>query len=375
MLGQMSRLMRLRRAAPTLAAALLASMMLLPADAATSGAQRAASVPAGLQPESASFLSPTRGFVLGSVGCRRLHPCQAWLVATTDGGASWHRLAVPDLRIFGSTVAIAAGEASRVVFAGRRIGWLFGPGLWVTRDGAAHWRRLTMPGMVQAMAVARRTVYAVVSPAHASTTELFSSPVGKSAWTRVGTITSAPVFSFAVFGRSVWFGSGNDVWATADGRHWHRNHFACAGAFYGLTDIAAASAARVDFLCTSTGPFNTAQEGMEVMASSDGGKTEHLAGRKAPIFGDGGAIATPPGRGAVITFAVSVGAPSWIWRSPDGGKTWKRVAFFRRGGGWTSLSYVSPSVGLIVLYLPGARITGQLLRTSDAGRTWHRVLF
>jgi len=60
---------------------------------------------------------------------------------------------------------------------------------------------------------------------------------------------------------------------------------------------------------------------MEVMTSADGGKTEHLSGRTAPITGDGGVIALPPWSRAVITFATSVGAPSWIGRSADGGKT------------------------------------------------------
>lgn len=321
-----------------------------------SPAAGAGAVPTGFQPLSASFLSAARGFVLGTVNCPPGHSCKQWLVATADGGAHWRVLPTPP----------PDTSARNVVFAGRRIGWAYSPGLWVTRDGGTHWRRLTIHGLVDTVQVAAGIAYAIVSPAGESGTELFASPVGRSAWKHVGALTSAPVSSLAVLGHSVWFGAGSSIWTTADGRHWHNLPFACTGSHYGLTSIAAATASRVDFLCTNTANFDTASEGMEVMASADGGKTEHLAGRKAPVIGDGGVITLPPGRPAVITFATSVGIPSWLGRSSDGGKTWRRVALYRSGG-WNSLSYVNGTEGWIV------NTTVQLLRTTDSGRTWHKV--
>jgi photosystem II stability/assembly factor-like uncharacterized protein len=102
-----------------------------------------------------------------------------------------------------------------------------------------------------------------------------------------------------------------------------------------------------------------------VLASSDGGKTEHLTGQP-PSAGSGGIIAVPPGRANVIVLADSF----FLYRSADGGKSWTQVRFETGGAIWRSLSFVTPTVGWVVL---ASRV--QLLRTTDAGRTWHRVAF
>lgn len=189
-------------------------------------------------------------------------------------------------------------------------------------------------------------------------------------------LTGDPQATFAASGRAAWFDSGSRLWATRDGgMRWHQYSFRCPGAFYGLTSIAAASASRVVFLCTSSADFNTAAEGIEVLRSTDGGRTVQLAGRKAPIIGDGGVIAVPPHRSKVITFATSVGSPSWLGRSANGGKTLKQVASFSDGFSWNSLSYVSRTTGWIVLGAPALGGVTQLLQTPDAGRTWHEVGF
>jgi hypothetical protein len=131
----------------------------------TGGPQRAAEVPAGFRPAtaslrsatasflpadfgpaSASFLSAATGYVLGGLGCRIQRACTARLVATADGGAHWHFLKAPVVRLFNSAAG-TRGQGSRVssvVFASRRDGWLYGPGLWSTRDGGARWRRISL---------------------------------------------------------------------------------------------------------------------------------------------------------------------------------------------------------------------------------------
>lgn len=254
------------------------------------------------------------------------------------------------------------------------VGWLYGPGLWSTHDGGAHGRRISVGGDivpskgggVAAMAASAGTAYAVVSPDpfNGRPDELFASPVGRDVCARVGRMTGSEL---AVSGRAAWFAGGTYLWATADGVRWHRLPFRCPGAYYGLADIAAASTSHVVVLCTNSALYNTAQEGIEVLSSADGGRTMHLAGRWAPIAGDGGAIAVPPSRPTVITFATSVGTPSWLGRSADGGKTWKQVMSSNRGAGWSSLSYLTRTVGWVVLGGPVTGGVSQLLRTSDAG--------
>lgn len=349
--------------------------------------QAAATVPAGFQPVSASFYSPASGAVLGAVGCQPRHVCKARLVATADGGARWRFVTAPGVRLFNSAGDLLdqASRVSSVVFASRRAGWLYGPGLYSTRDGGAHWRRITLggdirPGLgggVVAMAVSAGTAYAVVSPDpfNGRPQELFASPAGRDAWARVGTMTGDPFASLAVSGKAAWFGTSTDLWATADGVHWHKYPFRCPGAYYGLSGIAAASRSHVVFLCTNAlGMFHTDKE---VLRSVNGGRTEHLTGQ-APVGGDtSGGFAVPPCRSQAITIAVVTPGPSFLDRSANGGKTWAEIAVPGDGGvNLSSLSYVSRTAGWVVLGQPGAPLGwDQLLRTSDAGATWHKVGF
>jgi photosystem II stability/assembly factor-like uncharacterized protein len=378
------------------AAALASAAALIPvtalaatfSPAAPAAAAVAPAVPAGFQPVSASFQSADTGFALGAVGCRRLRACRARLAATADGGARWHFVNAPDVRLFngaGNSLT-QASRVSGVAFASRRDGWLYGPGLYATHDGGAHWRRISLHGDivpslgggVVAMAASSRTAYAVVSPDpfRGRPVELYASPAGRDAWVRVGTMTGDPFASLAVSGKAAWFGTSTHLWATADGVRWHRYPFRCPGARYQLSDIAAASHSNVAFLCTDAhGMFQTDKA---VLRSVNGGRTEHLAGH-APAGGDtNGGIAVPPHRSKVITIAVISPGPDFLDRSADGGKTWAEVAVPGTGGGVNlgSLSYVSRTVGWVVAGGPPLQGgSNRLLRTSDAGRSWHTVRF
>jgi hypothetical protein len=379
----------------TSVAALACAAALIPVAALAATASLAATVTdsgpravsAGFEPVSASFVSPARGFVLGAVGCRRLGACEARLAATTDGGGRWHAVAAPDVRLFNAAgnSLTQASRVSGVVFAGRRDGWLYGPGLWATHDGGAHWRRISLGGNVMpslgggvvAIAASAGTAYAVVSPDpfHGKPDQLYASPAGRNAWARVGAMTGDPFASLAVSGTAAWFGTSTHVWATADGVHWHKYAFRCPGG-YALDGIAAASPSRVTFLCTDAlGMFQTEKV---VLRSVNGGKTEHLAGR-APAGGDtSGQIAVPPRRGSVITIAVITPGPDSLDRSADGGKTWAQIAVPSTSGGVNlgSLSYASRTAGWVVVSGPPLQGgSNQLLRTTDAGLSWHRVRF
>lgn len=357
-----------------------------PAPATVPGAP---AVPAAFQPVWASFQSPARGFVLGAAGCRHPGTCRARLVATADGSARWHFVSVPDVRLFNDAGNLLTQEArvSGVVFASRRDGWLYGPGLYATHDGGRLWRRIILRGNivprlgggVVAMAASGGIAYAVVSPDpfHGKPDELYASPAGTNTWARVGTMTGDPFASLAVSGTAAWFGTSTRLWATTDGgARWHKYPFRCPGARYGLDGLAAASRSHLAFACTNPeGMFRTDKA---VLRSADGGRTEHLAGY-APAGGDtNGQIAEPPHRGSVITIAVITPGPSYLYRSADGGKTWAQIAVPGTGGGVNlgSLSYVSPTVGWVVA--GGAPLPGsgnRLLRTTDAGRSWHPVTF
>ena len=66
----------------------------------------------------------------------------------------------------------------------------------------------------------------------------------------------------------------------------------------------------------------------EVLVSTDGGRTVHLAG-SAPVAGIPQAFASPPGDPAVMTIAAGRATSSgtyWIYRSANGGRTWTTQA-------------------------------------------------
>jgi photosystem II stability/assembly factor-like uncharacterized protein len=351
------------------------------APASSGRGQTTAAVPANFEPVSASFWSPAHGVALGGVGCAGGNACTARLAVTADGGAHWRFLTAPSVRLFNiAGNSLTQSSAVRgVVFADRLDGWLYGPGLYATHDGGAHWSRIflggdiipSLGGGVATMAASSGSTYAVVSPDpfHGKPDELYKSPAGRNAWARVGRMT-ATLATFATSGRAAWFASGSGfsapathLWATADGLHWHQYPFACPGS-YGLQSIAAASPSHLVFLCT--GESFTGHTAKEVLLSANGGKTEHLVG-PAPLAGVGGVIAVPPRGSAVITLA----AEYFLYRSADGGKTWKTVLFYSGGATWSSLSYVSGTVGSVVVSSGGQ----WLLRTTDVGLTWHRIAF
>ncbi len=337
---------------------------------------RATKVPASFQPTAAGFISPAWGVAispawgvaLGGVGCTVGHTCRARLAATADGGAQWYFLTAPDVWL-----ANRSPQVSQVVFASRRDGWLYDQylsrWLWATHDGGARWRRLSLGGDIRAMAASAGTVYAVAGD------ELFSSPAGRDAWARVGTMTGGSV---AVSGKAAWFGASTAgassyLWASADGVHWHKYPFRCPAGL-GLAGIAPTSPTYVAFLCAfAQGTFHTVKD---VLRSVNGGRTEHLTGQ-APVSGDVYGFAGPSNRSKLITIAVVSPGPDYLYRSANGGKTWAEIAVPGTGGGvgLSSLSYVSPTVGWVVVSGPSVADPHQLLRASDAGRTWHAVRF
>lgn len=333
-------------------------------------------MPADFQPAWSSFYAPAAGVVLGGAGCTGGPACRARLPASTDGGARWHPVIAPDVFLFNQAGDLDGQSSSvaRVVFASGRDGWLYGPGLYATRDGGAHWSRLSLGGAVDTMAVSAGTAYAVVStPGKPS--KLFASPADGNAWHRVGALTARNAI-LAVSGRAAWFAQGTDdagstyVWATTDGRHWHKYPVGCPASGhgtgtidYGLSSIAAASPADVGFLCIGGESMHFSDK--EVLASSDGGKTASLAGRP-PTLGVGGVIAVPPRRPGLITLATEYA----VDHSADGGKTWKQVLFNGGGASLTSVAFVSATVGWAVE--PGGA-KSRLMRTTNAGATWQPV--
>ena len=333
--------------------------------------------PKGFEADSASFVSAQTGFVLGARGCSRL-PCRALLEKTVNGGRTWAKVPAPAVQLVPTYTTSPASAVSTVRFENASDGWLLGPALWATTDGGATWHRMSLPGEVIALAASDGEVFAVAQPADGGLYQarLYDSGVGTTTWNLVPGI--APQNALTVFGHSVWAGvaSGADggLWTSADsGKHWSGLPFRCPSGVISASAVAAASAARVAIGCSDQGYPQPGQSIKKVYTSANGGRTFHLAG-SPPIAGQVGTLAMPPGRPQVITMSAASGA-TYLYRSADGGGTWAATVYLDGGLDTRDLAYVSPATGYVIHFSGGPVIAYSkgLLKTSDAGATWKAV--
>ncbi len=332
-----------------------------------------AKVAADFEPAAVNFASPKQGVAVGTTSCLSTECSQAAMMATADGGKHWSFLSPPtDISI---EPTVPAGDG--LLFTSQDNGWLFGA--WHTRNGGATWQHGGPPGtffnngsQALALAASTTTVYAAVRP-NIGHGQFFTTPVGAVRWTRVPAINQDAT-GLAVSGRSVWVTGSTHMWASADGRHWARYSSRCPGTGYRLAGVTATSPSRVALLCAR--PTGGQSVRKEVLVSTDGGRTVHLAGT-APVAGIPQGFASPPGDPSVITIAAAGAASSgtyWIYRSANGGKTWTTQTIHGDAGdNFRSLTYTSRTTGWVVLANRLPAVHNMLLHTTDGGRTWHKA--
>ncbi len=345
--------------------ALAAAAAAILAGVAVTSGQSAASPTPAFHPFTATFTSPTWGVALGGSGCAAEKACSAQLRVTADGGRHWRTMPAPSVLV--EEGAPGRPVVRQVLFANSKVGWLYGQGgAWFTTDAGARWQRLRLGGTPLAMAASANAAYAVVKPATDARARLLTSPVGHAAWASAGGIT-ANYTALTVHGSAAWLAGTSNLWATTDGRHWHRYGLRCPsqqGVPYYPAGLAATSGSRLAVLCVGNGAMG--HEGKEVLLSADGGKTMRLGGQP-PSEGIAGLIAVTPGHPDWITITAEIS----LDRSTDGGRTWTELGYTPQGEQWNCLGYASKSMGWAGY---GSPLKGSLLVTGDAGRTWHWVL-
>ena len=372
----------------------------------------------------------------GSVACGGMTPgmCDAGLFATTDGGRVWRRLAAGGLapdslsaaggHVFASGLlcdpdgacraavdVIASGRAKllslvgpalrenpfvRVSFTDGADGWLLTPpaggisdsngfgSIYVTADGGRTWRR------------EQDATFASGEPGAAD-----GFPAGLAfATSRVGFI---PVEAGAAQGVG-------GVEVTTDGGHIFRR--VGAGSLWSISGLAPAGQASAWAVGTSKfgGPtflvrvyddgrwqsvlpapapttaiaFGTGQEGVgvgtaaspdAVLTSDDGGRTWRRSGMLAGLLLATGAGMQGP-RDAWVsgtTDVAEIGPRSWgLWRTTDGGTSWKRV--YNGRDSLMGVRFFGSRVGYAATPGTMAGTAGaRLLSTEDGGTTWQAV--
>lgn len=152
--------------------------------------------PAGFEPAAVSFVSPSRGWVLGRSGCS---DC-AGLLRTRDGGVHWTALPAPPAPL--GYYSRSANAVTDVAFAGDANGFLYGPGLLATHNGGRSWARQPLPS-VQAVRVGAGYAYALTR--YDGSAGLWRTAIGASRWAQLQVPPGA--------GRPVSSGYGTQLYA------------------------------------------------------------------------------------------------------------------------------------------------------------------
>jgi hypothetical protein len=138
-------------------------------------------VPTGFLASSVSFPTADLGWALGS-SCAT---STVGILETVYGGKSWASLPAPDATLV-ITDRPGSQEVSRIRFSDAKNGWVYGPSLWETHDGGAHWAPSTLPGAAAGSSVtdveaSAGLVTAVLTGAN-SGVQIETSRVNSEAW-------------------------------------------------------------------------------------------------------------------------------------------------------------------------------------------------
>jgi len=338
-----------------------------------------ASVPAGFEANSVTWLSAQRGWVLGAAACGK-NAC-AEVIGTTDAAMTWRLIGTVDAPIaeFGGRPGI-----TEIRFATPAVGWAFGTYLFRTSTGGKFWARVPIPGggkQVLALAASPTQTYAVVTGC-AWGAGICPRPLsfwriptgGRGGWTRIPLrLPPNDGADVAVFGATVYvldeqlqFGRPDLFYASTDGRHFTARPAPCNHAKdLALIQAVPMSADRVAMLCDGNPGFSKAVK--TVYVSADTGKTDTYAGQMG-LFGIQAQLAASPSGNLAV---ASTSNGSFIYINDTHKQAWTMVEGIGDGGaGWNDITYVTNSQAWVVYRPADSSGTGQLWATHDAGLHW-----
>ena len=352
----------------------------------------AGSAAAALSVESVTFVSPEKGWVLGTLPCSAGPQCLA-LLRTEDGGQGWVSVTPPPTYPYPAASADGgvSGGVSEVRFANSQDGWVFGPDLWSTDNGGATWTQIPIAGPASTQyvtayhsAVTLETsdgfVHTLVS--NGDGFEIETSPIGVDAWTESSTTlplgASGSTFQMVLQGAGGWiidtdpsvnggiaFGGARLV-----GGQWVSWQPPCPQT-NGPVNLAASTEDDLIAVCDEGLAGPSALKGVYAYASTDGGETFHQVNGHAlpsstvgyyPAQGD---LASP-----TADVAVMIGGAGLV-ATFDGGATWTTVEASPTGSWPAYVGFETSAQGVAIWTNDeGATPIGSLQMTFDGGHKW-----
>jgi len=311
-------------------------------------------------------VSTTEWWLLGDAPCAR-PPCTS-IVRTTDGGTTFAGVPAPATGLTGAVDGHQGPSGiGNLRFADRTNGFAFGPTMWATHDGAAHWHQVAMPGPVTDLAAADGYAYAVVEPVPGASNDaasaLYRSPVGSDGWSRLGAADvsrTVAVHGADVVAQTPAGSPSQPSWLLVS--HDHGDHFATlASPGFGFPCSFAEPEPPVIWAVCVTGMQSV------VARSGDGGATFTRPPQQDQSFVNTAVL------GAASSTTAAVAAFRGLYLTTDGGRTFQpiNVRTPSEGGGWLFVGFTDAAHGAALA--SSAPSTTTLYRTADGGRTWSPV--
>jgi hypothetical protein len=268
---------------------------------------------------------------------------------------------------------------SQVRFADARDGWAFGPQLWSTHDGGAHWRESSLTG-VWSLEAAAGQVHAVAFEQSTDDFAIESSVTTGDAWVRTGALQlgagPVPASDLVLQGTIGWVVE-NDRAVVGGARlvsgHWVAWHAPCA-TNGGAAVIGAASVSSLVAVCEQGiwGPSGyTGPPAVRAYFSGNGGATFYRGGT-VPGEADASAnVVASPSPGVAVT-DILTNTHRDLVETFNNGASWRVVAGVSPMAMFTYLGFTSSSQGVAI---ESNGTASALLMTFDGGRVWSPVRF
>jgi hypothetical protein len=350
-------------------------------------------VPQNFRPTSVTFTGPHVGAVIGQAGTPG-HCATAYctsLAGTSDYGSTWYGVSAP---LTGPPDG--ASGVGQLRFLDNSNGWAFGPQLWVTHDGGAHWTRESTGGMrVTDLETAGTRAFALFATctgtgqdygANCTGFSLYTSLAGSNRWQPVpGAAAGLPAGSGPAAASLVLTGgpSGGRGYLLAPtgqlfsgpltGGAWTvaSQQEPCAPGTPGPSGqptgaLLTAVSSQLVMVCASATSAATDTQAKSVVESSDNGVNWSTA-EQAPATGIATSLAAQ-NQGRQVVLATEAG----LYLSGDGGSTWRLVQASpaHAAQGASGFSYIGMTSAADGVALPADPGLHEVFITTNGGATW-----
>ena len=348
---------------------------------AQAGAQPA--LQSDFAPVATSWLNASTGYVLGEGACPLPQTGCTSVMMTSDGGRTFSRLPGPRTPL-ASLDGSTTHAVSRLLFVTPLVGYAWGPGLWLTTDGARHWTLLATTNVIAVLHSENAVdVLALSCPPTATTCEspqldVWRAPIGHIALSMVTRLEGSGQWEAADNGEiavitlaSVPTAGPSRLWRSSNGgATWSTGHQPCTAGPATEPDAVAVSRDG-SILVVCGGPSGAGQQQKVLYASADAGATFVDVG-PTPLNGMAQGVAAF-GRDTLAVTARSGGDEIYV--SVDGGLHYATTTVSGGGTPLTSLAWTGPTSVVVIEGSPGQAGPNRLLMSTDFGARWMTLSF